>query len=1452
MSSVPKRRNSRAPAGGSKNDKLPPAASSDRQEPASAAPGRFIVGIGASAGGLEALKKFFGAMPPTTGLAFVVVVHLDPSQKSYMAELLAHATGLAVEQARDRQPLEVDHVYVIPPNRTLTIDQGMIHVQELADRRGLRGSIDHFFRSLAECERERAIGIVLSGTGSEGTLGARAVKAEGGLVIAQLPDTAMQPSMPSSVISAGAADAVLAPEKMPEALLAYVRKQAPLRAETSRLEGLPKILTLLRARTRHDFRGYKAGTLQRRIERRMGLQQIERLNDYADFLRSHPQEVDRLFKDLLIQVTSFFRDPPAFDELAGKVLAELVKGRDPDSPIRIWVPGCSTGEEAYSIAIVAVEVLALAQSPCRVQIFATDIDQEALEVARAGSYPESIALDVTPQRLQRFFVLEDHRYTVAKSIRESVVFAVQNVTSDPPFSNLDLLSCRNLLIYLEEEMQEKLLTLFHFALNRGGYLFLGSAEGVGAREALFEPVSKLRRIFRRAGPAVRPPPGLPLPSPAATDAERLGSSPRAAAEASVAAIADQRLLEHFTPAAVVVRSNGQIVRFYGALERFMKLPRGEATLEVLTLARDALKPTLRAALHEAVRRNRETVLEALDSRRARRPALLHITVKPVDAPQGVERLWLIIFEELSPPPPAARTARSKAHRESALVQKLEAELRATKKEQQHLIEQLESGNEEMKAANEEVLSMNEELQSSNEELTTSKEELQSMNEELTTLNSQLQEKVLELTALNDDLANLLTSTDIATVFLDTELRIKRFTAAASLVLNLQPADAGRPLTHIATNLTDADLTSEARTVMDTLIPIERQLAARDGRQYILRALPYRTHEKQVLGVVLTLVDVTTLKRAERELREARAQVAEELRRMTRLHALGNQLARSGEAREMLEAILHAALDITAAEMGTIQQSDAAGVLAITAQVGFEPAFLEYFAHVDARFDSSCGHAMAGEKRVLVEDVATSPVLATTRSRRSLLAAGAHAVQSTPLTDRSGAVLGMLSTHYRTAHRFEEAELRWLDLLARVAAVELERQRTAVLLQHSREELERQVGERTGWLTLLHEISVRISEAPTWDAALQQLLDHLCTAEEWQLGYVYLPDPEEPDSIKPAISFLRDERLRPFHEMSALQRYGRGERMPGQVFASGKPLWAADQEELLTHLPVRASLARQAGLRAGVGLPITVGQEVIAVLELFSDHAHPRNWLASLMPAISDQIGRILERERATARMADAVLHEQQDLLHTLHDALGQTLTGLGMLSSGLRQRLAEADVDAAKMAAEIAHQAQEALEQVRQLSRSLFPIEIEAASLAAALRDLAHATESLHKIRVRVEGEPPQSLTDGGTATQLYRIAQEAVTNAVKHARAHEVILKIGGQPGFTRLQIRDDGIGIGDTSQSDGVGLQIMRYRAHSIGGILTVERGSPGGTVVTCTLRSPPGRTKPAGGEQQRRQTH
>ena len=1248
--------------------------------------------------------------------------------------------------------------------------------------------------------------------------------------------------MPASVIASGLVDVVAAPDKMPEVVLAHVRSMhvhgptaAEAKTEAKPLEGLSAILAVLRARTKHDFRGYKKGTIQRRIERRMGLQQVENVSRYVDFLRANPAEVDHLYKDLLIGVTSFFRDATAFEGLASTVLAELVRRRDPDAPIRVWVPGCSTGEEAYSLAILLAEQLAIAQSSCRVQIFGTDIDDDALEVARRARYPASIALDVTSQRLQRFFTRDDHHYIVAKSIREWVIFAAQNLTSHPPFSKLDLISCRNVLIYLEPEMQEKLLTLFHFALNPGGCLFLGSAEGVGILEDLFAPLSRRHGIFRRIGPIGYPSLEPPVPATAAGRVARAGAK----TPPDVATLADQLLLEHFAPAAVVVRSNGQIVRFYGAMDRYIKLPSGEATLDVLTLALDPLKPTLRAALFDAVRRNRQTVVEAVDVRRDRRRVTLKITVKPLSGRNAVDRLWLTLFEEMSPP--SAATGQRTGKAQSDLVRRLEAELRATKKEQQHLIEQLETSNEELKAANEEVLSMNEELQSTNEELTTSKEELQSMNEELTTLNQQLQEKVHELTAVANDLANLLVSTDIATVFLDTDLRIKRFTTAASHVLNLRSSDAGRPLSHIAPNLVDVDLPGDARSVMNTLTPITKEVTARDGRSYFTRVLPYRTEDGAVQGIVLTLVDVTGLKEAERELRATRGQVAEDLRRMTHLHRLGSNLMTPGDANTMLEEVLRAAVEITVAEKGYVQVSDEAGVLTIAAQTGFEEPFLDFFAGVDA--ESARGAAIAGRERVIIEDVTTSAILATSPFLPVLLAAGVRAVQSTPLFDRAGRFLGRISTHYRGPRHFAETELTWLDLLAHHAADVIERQQADDLLARAHEELEQRVALRTKWLTLMHDVTRAINDASTWDEGLHQVLRRICETEHWQLGFVYLPDRDEPDSITATISCCSDERFRPFHRLSDRRRYGRGELLPGRVYNEGVARWVNTKEALLEALPVRAEIAVQVGLKSSVALPIRSGQEVIAVLELFSDREHPpTDMLVNLMNDVSLQIGKVLDRERTTAHMAELLWNEQQALLHTLHDSLGQTLTGIGMLSSALTQRLSAADSASVETAGEIAHQAQQALDQVRHLTKSLFPVEVEAQSLLVALRDLATTTESLHKIRIRVEGNVPEVLRDGGMATQLYRIAQEAITNVVKHAHARTIAIEIQGEPDLITLRIVDDGIGIKDVASANGMGLRIMRYRASSVGGVLSVDPGANGGTVVTCAVHVVPPAPKPA----------
>jgi signal transduction histidine kinase len=566
-------------------------------------------------------------------------------------------------------------------------------------------------------------------------------------------------------------------------------------------------------------------------------------------------------------------------------------------------------------------------------------------------------------------------------------------------------------------------------------------------------------------------------------------------------------------------------------------------------------------------------------------------------------------------------------------------------------------------------------------------------------------------------------------------------------------------------------------------------------------------------------------------------MAEDLRRMTRLHELGAQLVGPGDVTPMLENVIRAAVDITVAKMGNIQRCDDKGVLTIAAHTGFAPPFLDFFARVDAHTDGACGTATNSRRRVLIEDVTTSQVFSGRPALKVLLGAGVRALQSTPLFDRAGQFLGIFSTHYSDVHHFDEGELRWLDLLAQHASAVIERHRGDMLLAHSQAELEARVADRTRWLSLMHDVARAINEAATWDDALHRVLRRLCETEHWQIGFVYVPRPGHPETIVPVVSCFGDERFRPFHELSMAQTYSRSDRLPGRVYGENETFWVADAEALMAVIPVRGAAATAAGLRAAAALPVAVQGDVVAVLEIFSDQAHPRDdQLTALMQNVGDQVGRVLEREQATARMADLVWREQQELLHTLHDSLGQTLTGLGMLSAGLRQRLVASDSETATQAEQIATQSQRALDQVRLLSRSLFPVEVDANSLMAALRGLASATAGLHKIQVRVEGDVPRELRDGKVATELYRIAQEAVTNSVKHAQPKAITIRIAGASGVTQLQIADDGVGIPSPEPTNGAGLRIMRYRAASIGALLAVERETAGGTVVTCTLRKAP----------------
>ncbi|MFH0342015.1 MAG: chemotaxis protein CheB [Chromatiales bacterium] len=846
-------------------------ASTDADEAGESHPSDFpVVAIGASAGGLEALKRFFSAMPAQSGLGFVVIPHLDPTHVSHLPELLRRHTPMPVEQAHDGALVQAEHVHIIPPNALLTIKGGVLHLGAAVARPGIPRPIDGFLRSLAEYQQERAICIICSGTGSDGTLGLKVIKAEGGLVMVQSPDTAEHDGMPRSAIATGLVDYVLPVEQMPAALLEYVEHAhlrggpIPVPADT-RHDPLHAILALLCTREGHDFRCYKKAMLLRRIQRRMGLNHIAAIGDYGQYLRDTPAELKALAKDLLIGVTEFFREPEAWAVLEAEVIPRLVTAKHPEAALRVWVTGCATGEEAYSIGMCLLEGVASSERNGKLQIFATDIDSHALEIARVGTYPEGMASSLAPERLTRFFTKADHSYRVKKELREAVVFAPQNLVTDAPFSRLDLIICRNLLIYLEPELQKKLIALFHFALNRNGYLFLGKSETVGQQLSLFEPLSKKWRIYRRSGPVRHRPVDFPL-IPEALPGERPGRPrPHKPKPGDHGEVIRALLLARYAPAAVLVNRDCQTLYFHGQTDDYLVHPAGEPTDDLLAMAREGLRLKLRAALHRAMRDEQPAVVVTQVKRGgASRP--VQVTVTPVeDQRQGVG-LWLVTFS--APPAAEAEPAAPRAIEESAAVGHLEDELVSVKKELEGVVADLESANEELKVSNEEAMSMNEELQSTNEELETSKEELQSLNEELTTVNAQLEEKVTDLERTNNDLDNLLASTHIATLFFDREFRIKRYTPASTRLFNLIPSDLNRPVADIANKFSDAHLLSDAQRVLDTLTPIEREVRTVGGEWYIQRVLPYRTHEDRIEGVVVIYTEITELKRGEEALRDS--------------------------------------------------------------------------------------------------------------------------------------------------------------------------------------------------------------------------------------------------------------------------------------------------------------------------------------------------------------------------------------------------------------------------------------------------------------------------------------------------------------------------------------------------------------------------------------------------------
>ena len=862
-------------------------------------PGFPVVGIGASAGGLAAFEAFFSGMPAGVdpGMAFVLVQHLAPDHKSILTELIRRYTRMQVFEVEDGMAVQSNCAYIIPPNRDMAFLNGTLQLLEPAAPRGHRMPIDFFFRSLAQDQRERAICIVLSGTGTDGTLGVRAIKGEGGMVMAQNPASTDYDGMPRSAIATGLVDYELPPAEMPAQLMAYAahafgKSPLPATAPAPKAESaMKKIFVLLRAQTGHDLSQYKPSTIHRRIERRMAVHQIESIDRYVKYVQQTPAEVEALFRDLLIGVTNFFRDAEAFKALEEQVVPKLFSGKPASAVVRIWTPGCSTGEEAYSIAILLAERQEAMKQSVKVQVFATDIDSQAIAAARAGLYPASVAADVSPERLARFFTAQPDgsAYRIHKGIRDMVVFSEQDVIKDPPFSRLDLISCRNLLIYMGAELHRRLFPLFHHALNPGGFLFLGTSETVGDFGDLFAVVERKLKLYQRKEDihsARRGALGRFQPPVTALDV----AVPRAAAKVDAAErhplreLAEKALLHQVAPAGALVNGQGDILYLHGRTGLYLELAPGEVGINnILKMAREGLRRDLATALHKAVGIREVVRSPGLRVKTNGGFTVVNLTVHPLAASPAAPpeaSLYLVTLEEALPLDPllveqASQQARAQAdHPETdadARVAALKRDLRAKEEYLQTANEEMETTNEELKSSNEEMQSVNEELQSTNEELETSKEELQSLNEELATVNAELQTKVADLSRANNDMNNLLAGTGIATVYVDHRLRILRFTPTATRIINLILTDVGRPVAHLVSNLVGHDrLVEDVQAVLDSLIPIDVEVQTKVGDWYTMRILPYRTLENVIEGAVITFVDISAAKRAQAALQESRS------------------------------------------------------------------------------------------------------------------------------------------------------------------------------------------------------------------------------------------------------------------------------------------------------------------------------------------------------------------------------------------------------------------------------------------------------------------------------------------------------------------------------------------------------------------------------------------------------
>ena len=1341
-------------------------------------------------------------MAPESGLAFVVVMHLSPEHESNLASIIQQKTLMPVSQVTEAMRVKPNHVYVIPPNRQLTFEDSTLHLLEPQQALGRRVTIDLFFRTLAQAYGQRSVCVILSGTDSDGVIGLKHVRAQGGVTMAQDPNEAEHDSMPVTAISTGMVDWVLPVAQMPAKLMEFVanehRMQLPPEipeadepdakvkdapggetiSEETRAPGdesaLGEVLGHLRAQTGHDFSHYKRATVLRRVARRLQVNSIETIPQYLEFLRQHPAEARALLQDLLIGVTHFFRDQESFAALEANI-PQLFAGKRSEDQVRVWVAGCATGEEAYSIAILLCEHAERLERPPSIQVFASDLDDGAVQAARDGLYPSTIEADVSFERLRRFFNKDHGRYRVKKNLRERVLFASHNLLRDPPFSRIDLISCRNLLIYLNPKAQEQVFDLFHFALRSGGLLFIGTAETGNNVQSLFSPVDGKHRLYvRRSVPRpswkipmlpvrtslpsqglvpVSPARKLPALTPSRAEEAGAGSpeSHYAGQERRALLFGELhlKLLEQYGPPSVVVNEAYDIIHLSEKAGRFLQFVAGEPTANLIKVVHPALRIELRTALFRAAQQH-ETVSVAPHTIEIEgNQEAVALQVRPMQSGDPAQGLFLVVFEQQHELPAAPEPARNEA-----ITRELDEEIQYLKDQLSATIEQYEASNEELKAANEELQATNEEMRSATEELETSKEELQSVNEELVTVNHELKSSVEELSRTNADLTNLMASTDIGTIFLDRQLRVQRFTPSAQRVFNLLPADMGRPLSDITHRLAYPELLRDAEKVLEDLGMIEREVRFGSESWYLVRMGPDRTAEDRIAGVVATFIDITRRKQAEDELRESETRLRQALEidtvgvmfftadgRIT--DANGAFLRMNGYTRDDLQkGRLH--WDLMPA-----------------------PEYREHSRKALEEFRRT-GKLVTNEKQYIRKDGTRWWGLFSA----STLTEGVGVKYVLDITDRKHA-----------EHALREGEERF-----------------RLLVEGARD-----------YAMFLMDQDNRIT---FWSGGAERVFGWSEKEAVGQPGsLIFTPEDRKRGAVEEEIAIATAEGRAPDKRWHM--------RKDGSRFWTDGVLMRLDKSDGLRGF---AKIARDA----------TDQREAEDSLRHAHDELEQRvlERTAEIVQSHKELQKTMAERQRLEKELLEISEREKRHIGEDLHDMVCQELTATALFLKSNAKTLAKKHPEASGVLDEAAQTVNHNVGVARELARGLQAVELSAAGLKSALQDMAAQACENTSIKCHFKAARGVRVPDDTVALHLYRITQEAVANAVKHSGAKNILISLDHNAAHVCVSIEDDGKGFTVRRRGKGLGLHMMRYRANALGGELKIEKRRRGGTAVTAII--------------------